>query len=272
MYATDFEYDGLYLSDYNFIVCRFDYSNSADIINAGAVITFNKTARNRGKIFSLTSTKYESCIQTTFDICKNPDIFDGSDRIITQDEYRDLMRWLNRHNYLKFQFLNDEESLGQCYFHASFNIEQIKIGDRLYGLRLSMETDCPFGYGDTQTVALNFTASDSTKVVYDCSDEVGYLYPNLTITCCADGDIIIYNDSQNCHMEIKNCVADEVIYINGSVHTISSSETFHDIANDFNYDFLKIGNTLNDRSNVIRVSQPCNIVMEYTPIIKGVLC
>ena len=46
MYATDFEYDGRWLSDYNCIVCNFDGSSGTEIINAGSSIVFNKITRN----------------------------------------------------------------------------------------------------------------------------------------------------------------------------------------------------------------------------------
>ena len=50
MYASDFEYDGHYLSDFGFVVCDFDGASSYDVISAGSKITFNKVSRNRGKI------------------------------------------------------------------------------------------------------------------------------------------------------------------------------------------------------------------------------
>lgn len=36
-------------------------------------------------------------------------------------------------------------------------------------------------------------------------------------------------------MKIDNCVSNEIISINGKNQLISSSESSHDLANDFNY-------------------------------------
>ena len=270
MYAIDFEYDGQYLSDYGFIICHFDYSSGATTADAGSKITFNKVARSNGKQFSLTSAKYDECVQTTFDICKNPDLYENyDDRQITNDEYRDLMRWLNRREFLKFQvFDEDEGERDTCYYNVSFNVEKIKIAEKLFGLRLTMESDKPFGYGQEQSVSWTFADSSTTRILSDISDEIGFLYPDMTITCNANGDLSIYNELENCTMTIKNCSVGEVITINGATQIISTTYSSHDIANDFNYEFFRIGNTIDNRNNRISVSKPCNMVIRYTPIIK----
>lgn len=272
MYATDFEYDGQYLSSYGFIICDFDYSSGSTIANAGSKLTFNKVARNNGKQFSLTSAKYDECIQTTFDICKNPDIYENyEDRQITNDEYIDLMRWLNRREFLKFHVLSENEGVPICYYNVSFNIEKIKIAEKLFGLRLTMESDKPFGYGIEQSVSWTFENSSSIKILSDTSNEIGYLYPDMTITCNANGDLSIHNDLEKCTMTINGCSIGEVITINGSAQIISTSYDSHDIANDFNYEFFRIGNTINNRNNRISVSIPCSMVIRYTPIIKDAI-
>ena len=123
MFALDFEYDNQYLSDYNCIICDFDYSDGAKTADAGSKISFEKVSRNGGKIHTLVSAKYEECIQTSFAICKNPDLCNSyEDRYISNDEYRDLIRWLNRREFLRFRLLSDEYT-ETCYYNASFNVE-----------------------------------------------------------------------------------------------------------------------------------------------------
>lgn len=269
MYAIDFEYDGQYLSDYGFIICNFDASSGADVADAGSKITFETVSRNRGKQYSLVNAKYEQCVTTTFDICKNPDEFDYEDRMISNDEYRDLIRWLNRREFLKFQvFDEDDNERDTCYFNASFNVDKIKIAEKLYGLRLTMESDKPFGYGQEQTVSWTFTDVSVSKILSDMSDEIGYIYPDMTITINQAGDLSVYNELLSCTMIIKGCTAGEVITINGNEQIISTSYNSHDICNDFNYEFMKIGNTIDTRNNKITVSLPCKLVFRYSPIIK----
>ena len=269
VYAIDFEYDGQYLSDYGFIICNFDAVNGVNVTDTGSKIIFNKVSLNNGKNYSLTSSKYNECIHCSFDICKNPDLYSDEDREISDNEYRTLMRWLNRREFLKFQLLDEEPNeRTPCYFNVSFNISKIKIAEKLYGLRLTLESDKPFGYGEDVLVSWDFSDISTTKVLSDISDEIGYIYPNMTITCDANGDLSISNELENCTMVIKNCSVGETIFINGEAQTISTSYNSHDICNDFNYEFFRIGNTIDNRNNRISVSKPCHIVIKYTPIIK----
>ena len=269
MYAIDFEYDGQYLSDYGLIICNFDYSNGTATVDAGSKLSFEKVSRNGGKKFSLTNATYEECVSTKFDICKNPDLYDYDERQISNDEYRDLIRWLNRREFLKFQvFDEDDKERDICYYNVSFNIDKIKIGEKLYGLHLTMESDKPFGYGQEQYVSWNFSETSMVKILSDMSDEIGYIYPDMTITCNCSGDLSFYNELLDCTMLIKNCSVGEVITIKGDSQIISTTYSSHNICNDFNYEFFKIGNTIDNRNNRISVSSPCKVVIRYSPIIK----
>lgn len=271
MRAIDFEYDNRYLSDYGFIICDFNFGSGANEIDAGSTITFNKISRHSGKKYSLSSTQYDECITTSFDICKNPDIYDPKDMEISNDEYRDIMRWLNRREFLKFQVIddgNDNFERDTCYYNASFNIDKIKINEKLYGMRLKMETDKPFGYGQEQSVSWTFSDSNVSKILSDISDEIGYIYPTVIITINRNGDLSLYNELENCTTVIKNCKVGEVITLDGDTHIITTTYISHDVCNDFNYEFFRIGNTINNRNNRISVSLPCNVVIKYTPIIK----
>lgn len=268
MYALDFEYDGQYLSDYGCLVCDFDNSSGTEVASAGSVITFNTVPRNQGKNWSLTSTQYDECIQATFQICKDPNRYD--DIRITDDEYRSLMRWLNRREYLRFQVLDeDNKERVVRYYNASFNVAKIKIQDVLYGLELTMETDRPFAYADEYKTVLNITDTKKKYTIYDASDEIGFVYPSMVVTCNGDGDLRIENDLEPCVMEIKNCKKGEVITVDGDGMFISTSLVSHSkINNDFNYNFLRIGNSYKNRDNHLTVSIPCKIELRYTPVIK----
>lgn len=272
MRAVDFEYDNQYLSDYGFIICDFDFSSGTSTVNSGSNITFNKIPHNSGKRYSLSSTQYDSCVTTTFDICKDPDIYHGNDMEITNDEYRDIIRWLNRREFLKFHVIDaycDSDGFRDtCYFNASFNAEKVLIDGKLYGVRLTMETNMPFGYGQERSVSWTFTDSNVVKILRDVSDEIGYIYPTVIISINQDGNLSLYNEMENCTTYIRNCKVGEVITMNGEMKTITTTYANHDICNDFNYEFFRIGNTINDRNNRISASLPCSVVIKYAPIIK----
>lgn len=268
MNAIDFEYDNQYLSDYGFIICDFDASSGVDTISAGSNLTFNTVPKNRGKQYSLASTQYDECITVTFDICKDPETHEESEMELTSDECRDLMRWLNRREFLKFQVLYDEPNYDSCTYNASFNVSKIVIAEKIVGLELEMTSDKPFAYGQERSVVLNITDTSKTYNVLDNSDEIGYISPNLIITCNSSGDLEIENTFCDSVMLIKNCSAGEVITIDGENMLISSSLSGHKIYDDFNFEFLKIGNNYYSCTNPIKASISCTIKIKYNPIIK----
>ena len=268
MYALDFEYDGQKLSDKKFIICDFNSPSGADTISAGSKISFNTVSRHSGKRFGLSSTNYEECFECKFHICKHPDMND--DMEISTGECRNLVRWLNRREFLPFKFIFDNDDVTDRIFDASFNISRIEINKKLYGLELEMHTNRPFAYSELYGVNLNFEDISAEGIVIDGSDEIGYIYPDMKIECLEDGDLEVRNKTIECIMAIKNCKAGEIIQIQGDAMIITSSESEHAIYDDFNYRFLRIGNTMETRENIITANLPCKIQMRYRALFKGV--
>ena len=269
MLATDFEYDGQKLSDFGMVICDFNSSSGTEEISVGSTITFNTVSRHFGKKYGLPSTQYDECIETSFSICKDPDIYD--DLELTSAEVHDLIRWLNRREFLKMQFLyEDDVNINRkvCYYDASFNISKVTIGSHLYGITVDMITNRPFGYGDEISVTIDASDITASYTITDESEEIGYIYPDITITCGSSGDLSIVNKTESCELEILNCEEGEIITIDGDAHIISSSVSGHELYDDFNFDFLKISNTYDNQENNITVSLPCIIEITYTPIIK----
>lgn len=271
MKQTDFEYNGRYLSDYGFVVCDFDTVSGISEISAGSTITFEKVSRNSGKKFELVHTKYTECMTSTFDICKNPDIYDEANMVITLDEFRDIVRWLNRRSFNLFHFVSDDggvDEIETSYHNASFNISKLMLGERLCGIRLNLETDRPFGFGEERVYAWSTDAKNEQHVIADISDEIGFTYPNVTIRCKTSCNLILSNAETGCSSVIKNCSPGEMITMSGETNIIMSSMNGHDICNDFNFDFFTISNDIDRIQNTITVSHPCDIEIRYRPIIK----
>ena len=280
MRYTDFMYDGRTLSDLHFIICTFNHSDGAENVGIGSEITFNKVSRGGGRKFGLAGTSYGTCITATFDICRDPCHYEADEMEVTQNELRVLTRWLNRRRFLSCTFLidDDDESYSDAItYYASFNIERIMVNDKLCGLRLKMETDAPYGYGDPQTKTMKFTGVEvsgysRTQIVVDTSDEIGDLFPEVKITCTTGGTLKLKNKTLDCETVIRNCSAGEVITLHGDSQIIETSKAAHKVCNDFNWEFFRIGNTLLDREenrqNEICASLPCTVVISYRPIIK----
>lgn len=224
--------------------------------------------RSNGSRNGLTSTQYDECLETTFHICRDPECC--KDLEISNDEYRDLVRWLNRHEYLPFRIINEPEQNGDaCFYNASFNINKIFINSKLYGLELTVDTDAPFGHGWPFKKTWAVIKNEQIEF-YDYSDEAEFIRPNLEITCLEDGDLVVTNSLTGSLMRIDNCAKDEVITIDGDAQVITSSVEAHEIYNDFNFDFLTIGNTFDNRKNIIKCSLPCTLSIKYAPVIKDI--
>lgn len=265
----DFIYDGTCLSDYGFVLCDFDNQNTFTFTDAGIPIKFEKSSINGGKRFSLISTGHEECLTGRYDICKNPDMFE-EDMSITDDEYLDIVRWLNRREFLKFQPIDESGAERDVFYNASFNIQKVELDGKLYGLRLAMETDRPYGYGTEQNISFDFDNTNAENILRDISDEIGAIYPTVIITCNAAGNLSLHNCLEDCTTIIKNCSAGEVITMDGDNQIISTSIASHKLSKDFNFEFFRIGNLSNNRDNVIQSSLPCHIEIRYNPIIKDI--
>lgn len=267
----DFEYAGRWLSDFGYMICTFNMNAGAETAQSGSKITFNKVPVNGGRHHSLTGIQYDECLSTTFNICKDPDCGRwGDNYFITDMEYQDLLRWLNRPQFLKFRLVNYEDySVRRCYFNASFNINKVVLNTKTIGLELSMETDAPFGYGDDETVTITQQDIRYDKDIYIISDELGFVYPSLEITCAEAGDLTIKNKTDDVTMTIRNCSEDETIFINGKTFEITSSNEEHKLSKDFNFIFLRLHNDYEGTANVLSFSIPCIMKVTYTPIIKS---
>ena len=102
--------------------------------------------------------------------------------------------------------------------------------------------------------------------INDTSYEEGYIYPQMEITIKKDGDLTIHNSIENRETYIANCKVNEVITLDYPV--IKSSNSSHNIQNDFNWTFCRVANTYDNSRNDLVVSLPCSIKIKYSPIVK----
>lgn len=261
MEAYDFEYDGIRLSDMGYMICVIDTSLE-NAIPTGIEMTPNTVSTFGGKKYELTSNSYNDTITSTFEICKRC----NKDWHMTVDEVRTIARWLNRINYHKLKFIGDEYL--DFYYGAKFNVSQVEKNGRILGLQLDMVTNKP--YATHEPVRMSFSPAKETQyIIQDFSDEEGFLCPDVDIELREDCDLnikIYHSNDTLSDTTIKNCKSGEKISLNYPV-ILSSLET-HDVADDFNWDFPKIGNVYNDAKNKVLISNACKISFYYSPIVK----
>lgn len=262
MKAYDFSYGDKNLSDFGFILCNFDGSKGFETVSDGCQITFNTVPVLGGSKHNLTSVKYEECLEDVWQICKYS--CKGDIQEITETEHREITKWLNRKKFIKLKIL--DESHIDIYYNASFNVSKIEFNGKLVGFELEVKTDAPFAFKEPRTINIKNTENNGKHSINDTSYEEGYIYPYVEITMTSSGDLDIYNSMEDRTTCIKNCEIGEVIIMDYPV--IQSSNSSHNIQNDFNWVFFRVANTYENSRNDLTVSMPCEIKATYSPIVK----
>lgn len=262
MKITDFEYDGLALSDLGYMVCSF--SNSGIETKTNPNISLNLISVLNGNKNELVSYKYDSTLTATFSICKSA-CAGFKAMAIPEKEYRDLVSWLQRKKFYKLKLLNPQ--VLDLYLEATFDVSRIEFGGELYGLELTMKTNRPYALHEPITIELEGNSNNWSDTVLLESDDEGFQYPVMTIQVNASGDLTIVNDAEDDReMVVKNCTNGEVITVDYPI--ISTSNANHKIQDDFNWKFFRFSNTFYNKKNVITSSLPCKISLSYSPIVK----
>lgn len=259
--ANDFEFNGKRLSDFGCIIASFDEKGLETI--DGAEIAFNTISSFNGSMHHLISTQYESNLETTIQIAK----YSCSTGIqeLTATEHRVLTRWLSQKKFVKFKLL-DEDHIDLYYMASITRIGRIELDGRLMGLELDIITNSPHAFKEPRLISISNTEVNGKHSINDISHEEGYIYPKTEIIINADGNLNIYNAIENRNTYIANVSAGEVITLDYPV--ISSSDSSHNIQNDFNWNFFRVANTFENSRNDLTISLPCSIKIEYSPIVK----
>lgn len=398
MRFTDFIYDGVQLSSMGLTIGQIDSSGGVETGSAGSKITFTTVPMHSGKYHSLTSTKYDECLETTFDIYKDPCNF--ADMTMTENEARIIMRWLNRRQFYPFRFVYDSDydslyfktsdasvvsdkiyyartgsgtimspyifskvsspstsninqyyelyPFSRCYkktsdknlntlavyftktglgtssspysyeivtspsksalsnyyeangceYESSFNVEYIKVDDAICGLRITMTTNKPFGYGDTVSKTINSYTRNEAITIANISDESYDTPLNIKFTMLDnvfsnkdDGGKLVFKfyPDNGSHDELQDVSVNglkpnESIEIDGLSKIITTNKTAHKIYKDFNFMFPKIGSIKKINKSIrtlgIKIASDtsgwnsgspayCDVTIGYRPIIKG---
>lgn len=280
MYASDFVYDGMKLSDYGMIIASMD-NDTDGTVSSGGDVTFNTVKPTGSNKFALYSAVYEEVFTDTFQIFKNP--CESDDPYLSPMQVSELQNWLCRDKFYKFKI--DQDDMLEFYWMASFSTKVIRYNGRPIGLELTLTTDAPFAYEDDIKRTFEIARGGSVPV-YNLSDHEGKIYPNLTITVKEAGtfrlenmrdmypfeattDDIIVDDKHLGHtvFQVKNCVAGEVLTID-STHKVITSSVRSALGSDCNYLFPYIISSFRGTPNYYRANLGCSVTISYAPIRK----
>ena len=266
MRAEDFEYAGEYLKNWGYIICRPDASSGFETIDSDSQLTFNNISLHNGKAMPLTVSQYEDRIEIKFCICKSF-CHKRKPIPISVNESSAIKRWLNRPEFHRFKLIQPDWS--DIYMNGSFNINNIELNGLVYFLELTFISDRPFALHEPVTYNIRTSNKNEKFTIIDISDEIGYIYPDITIKCLQSGTLQITNSNEERSTIIKNCSENEILTFTPELY-YSTTSSSHKIQNDFNYKFLRISNNYNSRKNTLTFSLPVEISITYSPIVKAV--
>ena len=267
MFLKNFEYAGRRLTDFNCMLCSFD-DVGLETVSVGTDISFTSIKNRNSSIGKRISADYgEDPYSDVLYICKS-NCDNSNNSYFSQQEQREIIKWLNRSDYYKFKPIYDVDS--DLYYMGSFNLKAEKYGDNVIGFELTFTANAPFGFAEKDILSFSVANSNSTISLNSDSDDITKpIYPTVTITCKQEGTLTITNKRDNSQTILKNLSLNEVITLDGE-HGISSTSLGSHITfpNDFNYEFLKIITTYDNDINEYLISAPCKISIDYKPIRK----
>lgn len=257
----DFIFDGVALSDFGYVVA-YDGLRSENTVVSN--MTYNTIKPALYDISRKVSHNYDANLTTTFIIIKDPCIYNDN-FYMTNDEISELTKWLVRKQYKYFRYIDDEDITDEVWYKVQNTVDKVVEGDNVIGLSITVNANAPYGY--TREVVDSW--DDTTHDIIMHSDEEGYIYPDVTITVNASGNLSIINEYENRSTTINNVVAGEVIQIFGNgINQIASSIAEHELSQDFNYNFVRLCNQYGKYTNTITTNLPCTITMKYRGIRK----
>lgn len=266
MKAINFSYNGLLASDFGLMICKFDNSEGFNTIEVGSELSLDTISLFNGNKYALVNTSYNE-VNYTFQICKSY----CNEKYITPltiNEQRKIVRWLNRNDgYFPLQII--QSGYENIIFEGTFNLSAIKFEGEVYGYELTFMMNRPFAIQTKTRFVLDFSDISKKYTIMDKSDNIGYIYPKIEIKCKSNGDLHLHNSIEDRTTYIKNCTQNEIITFDEYMN-IDSSNDIHKLYNDFNFVFFRIANTYDNKKNIISVDIPCEITIEYHPIVKGV--
>lgn len=262
----DFTFRGESLSQRGYKLCCFNGQTSSEIAVTDSQRNFNLIHMFGGKYQPIAFTSYNEALIMEMDICKY-DCPSETVLIIQPNETSEIKRWLS--SPIANEFRLSDTAYDGIFWKGSFNVEEIHFCGECVGFHLTFTSVAPFGYRDTVTLE-GTVAANGTVAINDTSDEEGYIYPDMSITLQADGDLEIENDFDNRKTVINGCESGEIINLTHLLQA-STNKVAHILGNDFNYKFVRINNEYGNTVNNLTFNLPCEYLISYTPVAKVVI-
>ena len=262
--ALSIIYDGVNIEKFNLVLAEINSSDSVVINQNMGSYSVAQEKAGSSDVFNIISEEFTDCIKFTIQL------FDKEGKAFKQSQIEEINRLFFRKDstYRKLQFIDDTYS--GIYYLAKCNEAPscISVGGNIVGFELSFVTNAPYAYSLKDT-EITFSATNGTvKNIMDTNSLIGESFPDMIINFTSNGSFILTNEMTGKTMEIKNCVTNEKLTINGYTKEFKSSvRDVSSLFESFNYTWFSIGNTYESKLNKItyKGTSNCEITIKYTP-------
>ena len=258
MENVSFTYNDKSLLDFNCMLCNFDSTSNIEVLETPS-ITFNTIQNNHNDTFKSSYTSYENSLESgIISICKID--CHENEKYFTQEEVRNIYKWLDTRKYKKFIIDNDELFEGVYFIGGFTSIQPVKNNLKVIGFQLKFISELPYGLSDDIYYSKNITTSDNKLLIVNDSDDVKPVHPyKLKITLAENGDLTIKNNIDHNDISIKNCKKNETITVDCVNRIIETNNVTHKIYDDFNYNYFRLIKTDDTDENIFTINLPCKI-------------
>lgn len=270
MIQDDFIFDGESLRSHGYLISA---TNSVDESIVASNMEYQTIKAPRSDVTRKIGDEYPETYTRTISITKDNCVWGDDNLYLTNDDISEMTKWLCRKTYKWFRWNseNAEDIYDEVWYEVMFDVNNAELGGKVTDLELTIKTNRP--YGVTRIIKNEWNSADEpSKMIGVHSDEEGYIYPNMTITVVQGGNLEIINTAEGTEgrkTEFKNCTAGEVIRIYGEdVLQVSSSNSEHNLADDFNYKFPRLLNEYRNSKNTFEINKEVEVIMEYRGIRK----
>lgn len=271
MNILDFTFNGKKLSDFECICCNFDNSSTVEV-SSGANVTLNQEKPSGSNKFNLYSTSYDEPFTLPLSVCLNP-CRDHDNMEMSVEQARKIQKWLSLRNK---KFKINIEGYENIYWVGTFTCKQVMLNDIIIGFNLTFTANTPYALQEDKSFNIELSATLESDIVFT-SDVYGYIDADYVITVKEAGDLkfdtYYYNPDTKVYIldkefTVKNCTADEKIYVKGDTQLVTSSNT-HELGKDCNFILPRLVNTYQSDDEEIRnkitSNLKCNVQITYNP-------
>lgn len=275
MILLDFQYNNKNLSDFDMICCSFDSSSGIAEVSSGADVTLNQEKSSGSNKFNLYSTSYDEPLTLPLSICLNPCAnYENMD--ISVEQARKIQKWLSlRNKKFKLNVIGFED----IYWVGTFTCKQVMLNSSIIGFNLIFTANTPYALQEDKSFNIELSDTLESNIVFT-SDVYGYIDVDYVITVKEAGnlkfDTYYYNPDTELYtldreFTVKNCTADEKIYVKGGTQLVTSSRTVHELGKDCNFILPRLVNTYQSDDeevrNKIKSNLKCNVQITYNPTV-----